>query len=70
MEEWFTGEACDGFNMMPPLYPRNLQRFVNLVVPELQRRGLNRSNYKATTLCGNLGLTRLPRHADALGDSS
>ncbi len=43
---------------MPPLYPRDLQRFVDLVVPELQRRGLYRTRYEATTLRGNLGLSR------------
>lgn len=58
MEEWVTGNACDGFNIMPPLYPRDLERFVDLVVPELQRRGLYRTEYEATTLRGNLGLTR------------
>lgn len=60
MERWVRGQACDGFNIMPPLYPRDLQRFVDLVVPELQRRGLYRTRYAATTLRGNLGLTRPP----------
>ncbi|MGE0626997.1 MAG: LLM class flavin-dependent oxidoreductase [Hyphomicrobiaceae bacterium] len=60
MEQWFKGKACDGFNVMPPLYPRDLERFVKLVVPELQRRGLYRTAYEATTLRGNLGLTRPP----------
>lgn len=58
MEQWVTEKACDGFNMMPPIYPRDLQRFVDLVVPELQRRGLYRTRYDATTLRGNLGITR------------
>ena len=58
MERWVIGKACDGFNVMPPLYPRDLQRFVDLVVPELQRRGLYRTKYEATTLRGNLGISR------------
>jgi N-acetyl-S-(2-succino)cysteine monooxygenase len=58
MEQWVAEKACDGFNMMPPLYPRDLERFVELVVPELQRRGLYRNEYEATTLRGNLGLSR------------
>jgi len=58
MERWVTGGACDGFNIMPPIYPRDLQRFIDLVVPELQRRGLYRTRYEATTLRGNLGLSR------------
>jgi FMN-dependent oxidoreductase (nitrilotriacetate monooxygenase family) len=60
MEQWVAGKACDGFNIMPPLYPRDLQRFVDLVVPELQSRGLYRTKYEATNLRGNLGLTRPP----------
>lgn len=58
MEQWVSEKACDGFNMMPPLYPRDLERFVDLVVPELQRRGLYRTKYESTTLRGNLGLRR------------
>ncbi len=58
MELWVGEKACDGFNMMPPLYPRDLQRFVDLVVPELQRRGLYRKAYEGSTLRENLGLTR------------
>jgi FMN-dependent oxidoreductase (nitrilotriacetate monooxygenase family) len=58
MEQWYCEHACDGFNMMPPLYPRDLQRFVDLIMPELQRRGLYRTQYDGTTLRENLGLTR------------
>jgi alkanesulfonate monooxygenase len=60
MQRWVEEKACDGFNIMPPLYPRDLQRFVDLVVPELQRRRLYRTRYEATTLRGNLGLSRPP----------
>ena len=60
MEHWVREKACDGFNVMPPLYPRDLQRFIDLVLPELQRRGLYRTAYEATTLRGNLGLPRPP----------
>jgi len=60
MEQWLTEKACDGFNMMPPIYPRDLHRFVDLLMPELQRRGLYRTAYEATTLRGNLGVTRPP----------
>ena len=58
MEQWFEEEACDGFNMMPPLYPRDLQRFVDLIMPELQRRGLYRRAYEGKTLRENLGIAR------------
>src|SRR5699024_9612906 len=46
MEDWFVNEACDGFNIMPPYLPGALDDFVALVVPELQRRGLFRTEYE------------------------
>ena len=58
MEEWFTTGACDGFNVMFPYLPGGLDDFVELVVPELQRRGLFRREYEGTTLRENLGLPR------------
>lgn len=60
MEEWVATKACDGFNIMPPVFPGSLVDFVDLVVPELQRRGLYRTAYEGTTLRANLGLTRPP----------
>lgn len=56
LELWFSGEAADGFNIMPPVLPRDIDDFVELVVPELQRRGLFRTYYKGRTLRENLGL--------------
>jgi FMN-dependent oxidoreductase (nitrilotriacetate monooxygenase family) len=58
MEEWFHGEACDGFNIMFPWVPGGLDEFVDRVVPELQRRGLFRREYEGKTLRENLGLPR------------
>ncbi|MFL5109024.1 MAG: nitrilotriacetate monooxygenase, partial [Xanthobacteraceae bacterium] len=58
MEEWFVNEACDGFNIMPPYLPGALDDFVELVIPELQRRGLFRTEYEGRTLRENLGLPR------------
>ena len=58
MEEWFTTKGCDGFNVMVPMFPQDLNDFVTLVVPELQRRGLFRKAYEGTTLRANLGLER------------
>ncbi len=60
MEEWVAERACDGFNIMPPVFPQSLVEFNRLVVPELQRRGLYRTRYEGTTLRANLGLTRPP----------
>lgn len=58
MEEWFTTGACDGFNVMFPYLPGGLDDFVDKVVPELQRRGLFRTEYEGPTLRDNLGLPR------------
>ena len=58
MEEWLFTEACDGFNVMFPYLPAGLDDFVDLVVPELQRRGLFRREYEGVTLRENLGLPR------------
>ena len=61
LEEWFTGGAADGFNILPLTFPRELDDIVNLVIPELQRRGLFRTEYEGTTLRENLGLPK-PRN--------
>lgn len=58
MEEWLVTNACDGFNVMFPYLPGGLDDFVDKVVPELQRRGLFRTEYEGTTLRENLGLPR------------
>ena len=58
MEEWLMTEGCDGFNMQFPYLPEGLDDFVNRVVPELQRRGIFRTEYEGTTLRENLGLPR------------
>jgi FMN-dependent oxidoreductase (nitrilotriacetate monooxygenase family) len=58
MEQWVAEKGCDGFNIMPPVFPGSLADFVELVVPELQRRGLYRTKYEGSTLRANLGLTR------------
>jgi alkanesulfonate monooxygenase SsuD/methylene tetrahydromethanopterin reductase-like flavin-dependent oxidoreductase (luciferase family) len=61
LEEWFWGHGADGFNIMPPCLPEGLEDFVDLVVPELQRRGVFRREYEGHTLRQNLGLER-PAH--------
>ena len=56
LEEWFTEGAADGFNIMPQALPDSLTDFVDLVIPELQRRGLFRRAYEGRTLREHLGL--------------
>jgi alkanesulfonate monooxygenase len=58
MEEWLTSRGSDGFNIMFPYLPQGLTDFVDRVVPELQRRGIFRTEYEGRTLRENLGLPR------------
>ena len=58
MEDWFTDGAADGFNIMPPLLPAQLDVFSAEVIPLLQRRGLFRTEYAGTTLREHYGLAR------------
>lgn len=62
LQEWFENGAADGFNIMPPYLPGGLDDFVDLVIPELQKRGLFRTEYTGTTLREHLGLKR-PVHS-------
>jgi N-acetyl-S-(2-succino)cysteine monooxygenase len=43
---------------MAPLVPTGFTDFIELVLPELRRRGLFRTEYEGTTLRENLGLKR------------
>jgi alkanesulfonate monooxygenase len=58
MQRWFLGRGVDGFLVQPPVLPAGLDDFVELVIPELQRRGLFREEYEGKTLRENLGLPR------------
>ena len=64
MQNWFETGACDGFNILPPFYLGGLEDFVNMVTPELQRRGLFRTAYEGTTFRDILGIpTPVSRYA-------
>jgi FMN-dependent oxidoreductase (nitrilotriacetate monooxygenase family) len=58
LQQWFEEEGADGFNIMSPWLPGGLTEFADQVVPELQRRGLFRTEYEGRTLRENLGLPR------------
>ena len=60
MEDWYKSAACDGFALLAPLQPRGLRDIVDLVIPELQHRGLFRTDYESTTLRSHLGLPMPP----------
>ena len=65
MEHWFNTGAADGFNVMAPTLPHGLTEFAQTVIPELQRRGLFRTEYTGSTLREHLGLDR-PAHPSSV----
>lgn len=58
MERWLKEGAADGFMLQFPLLPRDLENFVEKVVPILQERGIYREDYTGTTLREHLGLKK------------
>lgn len=58
MERWLAQEGADGFTIVMPFLPEGLDDVCERLVPELQRRGLFRSDYEGTTLREHLGLPR------------
>jgi N-acetyl-S-(2-succino)cysteine monooxygenase len=58
IELWFTEGGSDGFNVMPPAIPGDLETFSEHVVPILRKRGLFRTEYRSPTLRDHYGLAR------------
>ncbi len=58
MQDFFESGGCDGFNVMPMLFPDIFRDFAEQVVPILQKRGLFREDYEGETLRDHLGLER------------
>jgi FMN-dependent oxidoreductase (nitrilotriacetate monooxygenase family) len=58
LDFWFKNGAADGFNLMPPSIPDQLEVFVDNVIPILQKRGLFRREYEGTTLRDHYRLER------------
>lgn len=56
MQAWLEADAADGFNIICNHYPVPFEEFTELVIPELQRRGIFRTAYEGRTLRENLGL--------------
>ena len=54
MQEIFEAGGGDGFVLMPNLFPVMFEEFGRMVVPELQRRGLFRTEYIGRTMRENL----------------
>ncbi|MUL80812.1 MULTISPECIES: LLM class flavin-dependent oxidoreductase [unclassified Mycolicibacterium] len=57
LQAWHSAGAT-GFRLRPASLPHDLQQITDALVPDLQRRGLFRESYEASTLRGLLGLTR------------
>ncbi|NCL72649.1 Nitrilotriacetate monooxygenase component A [Rhodococcus sp. YH1] len=63
LQEWFEDGAADGFTLQAPHQPGGFETFAREVVPQLQRRGILRTEYTGATLRENLGLSR-PGHGE------
>ncbi|NAZ76077.1 NtaA/DmoA family FMN-dependent monooxygenase [Kineococcus sp. T13] len=56
LQEWFEAGAADGFWVSPDVNERDIDTFVDEVVPLLQERGLYHRDYEGATLRENLGV--------------
>jgi alkanesulfonate monooxygenase SsuD/methylene tetrahydromethanopterin reductase-like flavin-dependent oxidoreductase (luciferase family) len=54
MQDLFESGGCDGFVVSPTIFPGMFEDFGRMVVPELQRRGLFRTEYAGGTMRENL----------------
>jgi len=50
LQRWVKEADVDGFNLAVPVKPESMSDFVALVVPEMQRRGIYKTEYKPGTL--------------------
>jgi FMN-dependent oxidoreductase (nitrilotriacetate monooxygenase family) len=56
MQEWQQAGAADGFTLMIDMLPSGVRQVTELLVPELQSRGLFHTEYEHDTLRDSLGL--------------
>jgi FMN-dependent oxidoreductase (nitrilotriacetate monooxygenase family) len=56
MQEWTSAGAADGFTLMIDMLPSGVHQVVDMLVPELQARGLFHTDYEHDTLRVGLGL--------------
>ncbi|MFP7469920.1 LLM class flavin-dependent oxidoreductase [Niallia taxi] len=56
LQAWFENGAADGFNIMPQQMSEGLTEFIESVIPELQNRGLFKTEYTDGTLRDKLGI--------------
>ena len=70
LEAWIDETGIDGFNLAFAVRPETFRDIVDLIVPELQRRGRYKRDYMPGTLREKLfgqGQARLPRGHPAAG---
>ncbi len=58
MQEWLEQRGSDGFTVNFPYLPGGLDDVCEKLIPELQRRGIFRTEYEGNTLREHLGLPR------------
>lgn len=58
MQKWLEEDASDGFTVVFPFLPQGLDDVAKRLVPELQRRGIFRTDYEGSTLREHLDLPR------------
>jgi FMN-dependent oxidoreductase (nitrilotriacetate monooxygenase family) len=56
MQEWLRTGAADGFTLMIDMLPSGIHQVTEMLVPELQSRGLFHTEYEHDTLRSSLGL--------------
>ncbi len=65
MQERFTRNGCDGFNLSSTFQLGGSERITRLLVPAPQAAGHYRTQYEGATLRENMGLPEPPAHASA-----
>ena len=69
IEQWVRATDIDGFNLVRTVMPESLEAIIDLLVPELQSRGLFKTAYREGTLREKLfsdhGPNLSPRHPGA-----
>jgi alkanesulfonate monooxygenase len=68
LQSWVADTGVDGFNLAYAVTPETFSDFVDLVVPELQSRGVYKRDYAPGTLREKLygpGRARLPANHPA-----
>jgi alkanesulfonate monooxygenase SsuD/methylene tetrahydromethanopterin reductase-like flavin-dependent oxidoreductase (luciferase family) len=69
LQQWHAAGVA-GFRLRPAALPHDLAQVVDEVVPELQRRGVFRTEYRGATLRDTLGLARPANRYSTMGTTT